>query len=109
VENKQITQNNLGYQYENGEKVRVIERIVEIKQPVVVELTSKKYKIWMVRGKNIELLGAFFAILGLIVSFSAKQAAFGLILMSLFIGGIVIGIGRFVGAMARYLAWWNNG
>lgn len=86
--------------YAQQENVRVVERIVEVRQPVTVEMTGKKYKLWMLIG-NLMVVGSIFGALFLVTT--NKQPILAVLAVYPFFGGMIIW------SIAKFLAWWNNG
>ncbi len=83
-------------------------------QPLLVELTPKKYKIWMLRGRGVKAIGQLIAFFSVIGSFFAMtkippMAALGIMIMGLFCGGVLMCIGVVIEAIAQQQAWWNHG
>lgn len=85
--------------YSPKENVQVVERIVEVRQPVTIELTSKTYKIWMLGGWLLLIVGGVLAVV------SITNGLWSSLWIAL--GGMVLGI--VVNTAAHVLAWWNNG
>ncbi|MBU0766483.1 hypothetical protein KKF55_01705 [Patescibacteria group bacterium] len=92
-------------------KERVVEKIVYVERendkPVLVELTPKKYKRWMVRGMNFAVLGFILGIACSVVSVIYDQGV--LAFLFLIMGFILFVIGTWIKKTAEYMAWWNNG
>lgn len=83
---------------------KIVERIVYVDRPakpLVVELTSKKYKGIILLGNVLFIFAVFLFFLSLSGSID-PLAGIGFALM---IGGI----GLVIGIFGRFLAWWNNG
>lgn len=85
--------------YSPKENVQVVERIVEVRQPVTIELTSKTYKIWMLGGWLLLIVGGVLAVLSITYGLWSS--------LWIALAGMVLGI--VVNTAAHLLAWWNNG
>lgn len=85
--------------YSPQENVRVVEHIVEVPHTVTIERTSKAYKIWMLGGWLLLVLGGVLAAISVI---NTQWPSFWV-----GIGGMAFGIA--VNLAAHLLAWWNNG
>lgn len=96
MENTQFTQSDV-YGSKGAEEAP--EAPVVVRQPVVVELTSKKYKLWMLIG----VLMVIGSIVGAFVTLTSSQPLSAVLMAYPFFGGFAIF------AIAKFLAWWNNG
>jgi len=96
MENTQFTQSDVYGTHE--EKATIVEP-VQVQQPVVVQLTPKKYKLWMLIG----ILMVFGSIVGGFFALTTSQPVLALLAVYPFFGGFIIY------GVAKFLAWWNNG
>jgi hypothetical protein len=101
--------------FSTPEKIQVIERIVQVQQPMTIERTAKQYKFGMLVGFLLMALGILASMYSVYkftqnyerypISFTelAEDQKSIYVALSGIVGGFVVY--RF----EKFLAWWNHG
>ncbi len=103
MENTQFTQAGVYDQPE--EKVQIVEHVVEVQKPVVVELTSKKYKRLILHAHFL----SFLSVLLFFFTFSDTARKIMSIETGVILSICLFGVSIIVYQLGKFLAWWNNG
>ncbi|MCB9808165.1 hypothetical protein H6770_02810 [Candidatus Peribacteria bacterium] len=74
-------------------------------ETVVVELTSKRYKLMMLSG-DVLIYGSIAFTFWLFTETAQKLLGWGL---GLWIALVLFAVGIILGCTGRFLAWWNHG
>lgn len=101
--------------FSTPEKVQVIERIVQVQQPVTIERTAKQYKFGMLIGSLLMALGVLacmYSVYKFTLNFERYPTSFTELVedqKSIYVALAGIIVGFLIFRFEKFLAWWNNG
>ena len=72
---------------------------LDMAKPIVVELTAKKYKKWMLVGMLLFIVG----VVGGFIAVVTRHPEIAFLVMP------AVALGLAIYMIAKFLAWWNNG